>query len=715
MQRLSTTACGCHPILPINRCQLCNPSEVLLGGDQEVIYKGEKITCLKLESLLREFRENSTECLAIADVNVDSGAESYMAQCKCSPVKNEDEDKNGFVSCTVCSGGEDVIFPDKTIQDLESAGVNFSGHTCGTLDQMARSFNESNEICSNIRIVSKMCGCQVPENSCSVCSKNAVMKNPNAEIFWTYYGSLSDVLPQLTGGDLTESFDTNLKLSCEAADSLLAHAFNQDDFICNSGHLFRGTNCGCPPDSDVIAILWSQRCSGGLSLAGSLFIIFSILRTRKTGELSAFNQIILCISFFDGLVSLCFMMGAVMAPKESGLYGSIGNDETAYFVSWLFLFGSTSVVFYNVLLSLHFLAIIKYDWSDTKFQRFKKRAQGIICGSVIVLTCSSIPFTDPRFRWCHVSRPPLAMSWMSGLFFFVAPIGMSIVAMAVVTVIVCHHVAKVENKSRKNRLGGGNTTAGSLTSRTLWQSAWFLLSYVVVWPIQFVIFLVGLQPSNYWLFLVGAILGPLQGFLNALVWKRHVLSSTVNRLFEAIYGAIFSGFCFSVDDDRSSSLKLSPSLSSQVIAEPKMHDKHFKGHYIDDDPSVVPNGSIRSHTFEGVSLHQDEINQLDITVADIQPYGMKQDEAMSVVSRETRSIWEHLRNSGLIADDEQQSFEQEQGSSCIEPSTENFCVKKVTTVQPLQQPKSRKHFLRRESHGLGKSVSNVLAKFNTKS
>ena len=45
----------------------------------------------------------------------------------------------------------------------------------------------------------------------------------------------------------------------------------------------------------------------------------------------------------------------------------------------------------------------------------------------------------------------------------------------------------------------------------------FLAVFYAVWPIQFAAFVVPTVPSNYWIYLLAAILGPLQGFLNALV------------------------------------------------------------------------------------------------------------------------------------------------------------------------------------------------------
>ena len=46
---------------------------------------------------------------------------------------------------------------------------------------------------------------------------------------------------------------------------------------------------------------------------------------------------------------------------------------------------------------------------------------------------------------------------------------------------------------------------------------WFLAVFYAVWPIQIVAFVVPTVPNNYWIYLLAAIFGPLQGFMHALI------------------------------------------------------------------------------------------------------------------------------------------------------------------------------------------------------
>jgi hypothetical protein len=56
-----------------------------------------------------------------------------------------------------------------------------------------------------------------------------------------------------------------------------------------------------------------------------------------------------------------------------------------------------------------------------------------------------------------------------------------------------------------------------LANRTVWQSVWFLAVFYLVWPIRFAAFVIPTVPSNYPIYVLAAILSPLQGFLNVLV------------------------------------------------------------------------------------------------------------------------------------------------------------------------------------------------------
>lgn len=90
--------------------------------------------------------------------------------------------------------------------------------------------------------------------------------------------------------------------------------------------------------------------------------------------------------------------------------------------------------------------------------------------------------------------------------------------MTALMILFVRYIRATETTSRRQSLRRiGEPKRRSLASRTFWQSLYFLAAFYTVWPIQFVAFLVPLVERNYWIYLLAAILGPLQGFLNATV------------------------------------------------------------------------------------------------------------------------------------------------------------------------------------------------------
>ena len=103
---------------------------------------------------------------------------------------------------------------------------------------------------------------------------------------------------------------------------------------------------------------------------------------------------------------------------------------------------------------------------------------------------------------------------LGGAVFFVC-----IIAMTMFTVIFVKHVQQqVYRKTQSKTIKGKGKQRGSLASRTVWQFVWFLAVFYLMWLIQFAaLFVIPPIPSNYLLYVCAAMLGPLQGFLNALV------------------------------------------------------------------------------------------------------------------------------------------------------------------------------------------------------
>ena len=336
------TRCGCP--VPENACQLC--PDVLANNFVTSSIFGIRIRCESFLHQLHSFDRDSEECQSLDD--------SHREACECT----EPEE---FVPCTLCPGGEAVPYPDKIIVGMEGLGFDQLEPTCGVLDQASAGLSEKDPACPTARVIAKMCGCNVPENACAICEPGKSLSNPLHEYEWAF-GTITDSFPQLV-----ETINLNEReFTCELADSFLSAAYNNRDAFCYFNQLIRGTACGCGGSNSIKvgALVWTQRCSGILSLMGSLAIIAFVLTKKAKNRWNTYNQIVLSISIFDALSSIAYIFGTALTPDALGLYGAIGNEGTCTFqgtLCWVYcVFEDT------ILTSKLFVQVGCFKWASRR-------------------------------------------------------------------------------------------------------------------------------------------------------------------------------------------------------------------------------------------------------------------------------------------------------------------------------------------------------------
>ena len=310
IQRVSTQ-CGCP--IPENACRLCKNGGVITDTNKRITTpSGEDVSCESFEAQLHNFESSSFECTSLDD-------DSYANFCGCS-------ESEAFVPCTLCVGGETVPKPEKVIKGLDVLGLGFLKQTCDAMQGVALLVHEKTPSCKFARTMAQLCDCNPrEENTCTICGSGADMTNPFKEVVFVF-GPINNIYPEVFQGESRSRLST-----CEIAQSAMASLYTQDDSWCYWNQLMRGQFCGCPDNSDIIALVWTQRCSGILSLSGSLLIIISIITKPRNVRWSPYNQIVLGISFFDSLSSAAYIIGTAFTPMELGLHGSIGNQATCGF------------------------------------------------------------------------------------------------------------------------------------------------------------------------------------------------------------------------------------------------------------------------------------------------------------------------------------------------------------------------------------------------
>ena len=153
-----------------------------------------------------------------------------------------------------------------------------------------------------------------------------------------------------------------------------------------------------------------------------------------------------------------------------------------------------------------------------------------------------------------------------------------------------------------------------------------------MWPIQFAAFVIPTVPRNYWIYLLAAMFGPLQGFLNALVIFCRDKRSISQRATNTIYR-----FSSNIAINGSSVFKaVSASVKFAVGKEAK-----------------------KSGEF---SVANEEVAQLEIDVGQIErvmeeeqktPEGNESDESLDEIDER---LLQHAMNSDLLNDDDRRHF-----------------------------------------------------------
>jgi hypothetical protein len=549
-----SNVCGC-PVSE-NACNICEGGDLLDGLTLTTAENGEVITCNTAQARLRNVDSNSSKCN-------ENNIEAVSSLCGCSQGKE-------FIPCTLCPNGEPSPYPDKDIVGIDGIGFDYIEHNCGVFDQSLIRGDETSSLCVSARTTSYLCGCTSPiENHCTMCQPGETMRNPFAEYFWAF-GDIASFGEEYDLEASTGRFDISRKWTCELAESFLAGAYTNDDELCYHATLHRGHSCGCPSNAETIALVWTQRASGTLSLVGSLIILVSILFKKKKVRWSPYNQIVMSISLFDCCSSIGYIFGSALTPAEVGIYGSIGNEQTCGFQAFLFQIGIASI-YYNLVLSVYFVMIVKYRWNARKLKRVQWWVHGAVCGVALIMAFAVIPFATPDWRWCYVSRPPFSENWIQGILFFIVPVGVSLLSITAMTLILVSYVRMTHLKTQGQRLGPKSKQ--NISTRAFWQSMWFLAVFYTVWPIQFAAFITPLEPKNYWVFFLAALLGPLQGFLNSLVVFARDRKDIVRRAMSSM------GFNKSSDtsDAKRSSFLSNPFSRSKGSAELAVQDENSPG------------------------------------------------------------------------------------------------------------------------------------------
>lgn len=158
--------------------------------------------------------------------------------------------------------------------------------------------------------------------------------------------------------------------------------------------------------------VWTLRTSALFSILGSTLIIWLICKRRCQKKRSinnnVHNRLIFGMSLMDIINSLNLVLASALVPTYSRVYGALGN-ETSCSAQGFFLTVGFAVGFYNAMLCLYYLAIVKYNVKEEALLYYEKYMHGIAIGIPFILGIIGLALDiyHPRVRspsYCWVGN-----------------------------------------------------------------------------------------------------------------------------------------------------------------------------------------------------------------------------------------------------------------------------------------------------------------------
>jgi hypothetical protein len=482
--------------------------------------------------------------------------------------------------CQLCRNWEDLIdFPDTDItgyvRDLsldvllgkQEEAWNESVVTCKDLYQaIPDTLASDSPICVNSwrKPFRGICGCPPVGNACNnVCSEG--IRYPDVEL------SLAKEKYGLNISPTCADFELILRDFRESTPTCLAA--KSYSYLCGCNDEVRNY-LGATTKPKQAALAWVPRVTGCLSLIGSLLIIYNVTTSPKKRK-SFYHQLVSTMSVFDVFGSLAWIVSTAPEPKyepdiassdvPTGIYGAIGTPASCTAQGFFFQLGYTGI-FYNMVLTMYYVLVIKYGMRERRLFQLRWFFHVPVLVAGLGLAFAGIPYYEYLFFACHIPPPPLVDSSTLINLFSIAPISIVLIVSTMNMAIIYWHVHqqdKAANRWRMTMRANGDSSeayflsgmmssmirklrrssgaaAVSLPSRSStprptnrlsnavwWQALLYVSSFLLTWPIYFVAnFNATREDYAFWLIL--AILNPLQGFWNCLIYFRPRLAECWN-------------------------------------------------------------------------------------------------------------------------------------------------------------------------------------------
>ena len=302
-----------QPSLPCEFCSQWKPGE--LGSNQSVSVGGFTTKCSDLQQYAPTLWSAGSQVCTFAQILATTDC-----QCPVPPASGGGTTGSGggtttASSCSLCKDGSHVTMPDRLVPFLKD---KFGGiePTCAQVEAGTRTL--TGDACHEAQLIGSFCGCPALSNFCTFCPVGNVTRPNHYSTFTRIRFGLNVTCEELQA--------ILLQYDAYSMECFLAHETNWE-CGCNNG--FYGY-LGTENVRQQTILAWLPRCTGIISIMGSLSIIIDFFLGDRT---NVYRQLMALMSCFDICTSVSWIVGPWSIPKydidgnPSNIYGAMGNNQ----------------------------------------------------------------------------------------------------------------------------------------------------------------------------------------------------------------------------------------------------------------------------------------------------------------------------------------------------------------------------------------------------
>ena len=224
----------------------------------------------------------------------------------------------------------------------------------------------------------------------------------------------------------------------------------------------------------VLAVV--PKIGASLSIPCSLFIISESIRDHRQGKGTAIQRALVGMSFVDVCASFAWWLSNWGVPRDSGPYAT-GTVASCNFQGFLLQF-AVGAPLYNCSLSLYYVLVIKYNWTNQQLVKIERYVHAFILTFIMGTSIAGLPLTmyNRVGAVCWVIGSPVDCensgafpepdipcdrgnwAWAFGLFTFYTPLWICVLLTIVAMCMIYFQVRSTFGKLKGYAMGHGNAS-----------------------------------------------------------------------------------------------------------------------------------------------------------------------------------------------------------------------------------------------------------------